>query len=128
MTLLADAPERAGGERHLPADGGQRVAEGAGDLRRAAAREEEERRDDESVRCRRAAGALRDGASIPNRLLPARLDSRPSAGRGGASAAAAASGALRGALANREPFEAYERSLRVGIGVTPRREPTFHYA
>jgi hypothetical protein len=43
MTLLAGAPERAGGERHLPADGGQRAAEGAGDVSRAAAREKEER-------------------------------------------------------------------------------------
>jgi hypothetical protein len=72
---LARLSERAGGERRLPACGRQCASERAGDLRRAATGEEEERRDDESVRCRRAAGALRDGASIPNRLLPARLHS-----------------------------------------------------
>jgi hypothetical protein len=72
---LARLSERARGERRLPACGRQGASERAGDLRRAATGEEEERRDDESVRCRRAAGALRDGASIPNRLLPARLHS-----------------------------------------------------
>jgi hypothetical protein len=72
---LARLSERASGKRRLPACCGQRASERAGDLRRAATGEEEERRDDESVRCRRAAGALRDGASIPNRLLPARLHS-----------------------------------------------------
>src|SRR5213078_2054168 len=72
---LAWLSERARGERRLPACGRQCASEGAGDLRRAATGEEEESRDDESVRCRRAAGALRDGASIPNRLLPARLHS-----------------------------------------------------
>src|SRR6266540_584821 len=46
MTLLTGASERTGGERHLPAEGGQNTAEGPSDLRRAAAREEEERRDD----------------------------------------------------------------------------------
>jgi hypothetical protein len=73
---LARLSERTRGERRLPACGRQGAGERARDLCRAAAGEEEERRDDESVRCRRAAGALRDAASIPNRLLPARLHSR----------------------------------------------------
>jgi hypothetical protein len=73
---LARLSERARGERRLPAGGRQCARERAGDLRRPAAWKKEERRDDASVRCRRAAGALRDGASIPNRLLPARLHSR----------------------------------------------------
>jgi hypothetical protein len=67
---LARLPERARGERRLPAGGRQGACERACDLRRAATGEEEERRDDESARCRRAAAAPRDGASFPNRLPP----------------------------------------------------------
>ena len=82
---LARPPERARGERQLPPCGRQGVSERARDLRRAAAGEKEERRDDESAQ---------DGASTANRLLPARFDSRPPAGRGGARAAAAAGSRL----------------------------------
>ena len=89
---LARLSERARGERRLPACGRQCASERTRDLRRAAAGKEEEPRDDESAGRRRVAATLRDGASIPNRLLPAPFDSRPSAGRGGASAAAAAPG------------------------------------
>jgi hypothetical protein len=87
---LARLSERARGERRLPACGRQCACERARDLRRAATRKEEERRDDESVRCRRAAGELRDGVSIPSRALRAWFDSHPSAARGDANAGSAA--------------------------------------
>jgi hypothetical protein len=92
---LAWLSERARSESQLPACGRQCASERARDLRRAAAGEEEECRG--RVRARPARGRdPQDGASIPNRLLPARFDSRLS--RGGASAAAAAG---RSALSGR---------------------------
>jgi hypothetical protein len=120
---LVRLSERARGERRLPACGRQCARERAGDLRRPAARKEEERRDDESVRCRRAAGALRDGASSPNRLLPAWLDSRPSAARGDANAASAAPGPPKRNGAE-SPSKPGERSPR-GDRTDPHRERTF---
>src|SRR5439155_9827644 len=58
-----------------------------------------------------------DGASVPSRLLPALFDSRPSAGRGGASATAVVPGLSKrdgGPRALRNPASA--RSA--GIGAT----------
>jgi hypothetical protein len=75
------------------------------------------------VRARPARGRhAQDGASIPNCLLPARLDSRPSAGRGGASAAVVAPGS-RSAMAGREPLRNPASARSVGISATLRTSP-----
>ena len=78
VRLLALAPERAGGERRLPAHGRKRPGERPRDLRRATAGEEEERRNHPAAR-RRASGL----APMPSPLVACPLhrdDSRTSFG------------------------------------------------
>ena len=78
VRLLALAPERAGGERRLPAHGRKRPGERPRDLRRATAGEEEQRRNHPAAR-RRAPGL----APMPSPLVACPLhrdDSRTSSG------------------------------------------------
>ena len=78
VRLLALAPERAGGERRLPAHGRKRPGERPRDLRRATAREEEQRRNHPAAR-RRAPG-LAPMPSPPVACSLHRDDSRTSSG------------------------------------------------
>jgi hypothetical protein len=118
---LARLSERARGESQLPACGRQCASERARDLR-GAPRGERRRAPRRRVRARRARGRnAQAGASTPNRLLPARFDSRPSAGHGGASAAPAAPGPSEAqwrAESLRRPTSA--RSARGSASPSPR--------